>query len=101
MRLADYMSIDADSLKVRGAPCSKSGRKLSKADAQSRLLATLSTLNRSVSGLSAPSATSRALLQTWGTAAPSHPVGGLGSICERILLHHHGFVLGRGYHPQS
>src|SRR3546814_3834805 len=34
MRLADYMSIDADSLKVRGAPCSKSGRKLSKADAQ-------------------------------------------------------------------
>src|SRR3546814_6374656 len=32
-----------------------------------------------------------ALLQTWGTAARRHPVGGLGSIGEMLIEHNHGF----------
>ncbi|SCW95738.1 Resolvase, N terminal domain, partial [Sphingobium faniae] len=31
-----------------------------------------------------------ALLQTWGTAARRHPVGGLGSIGEMLIEHNHG-----------
>jgi len=38
----------------------------------------------------------RALLQTWGTAARRHPVGGLGSIGEMLIEHNHGFGQGRG-----
>src|SRR3546814_18966044 len=38
----------------------------------------------------------RALLQTWGTAARSHPVGGLGSIGELLIAHNPGFGQGRG-----
>lgn len=37
-----------------------------------------------------------ALLQTWGTAARRHPVGGLGSIGEMLIEHNHGFGQGRG-----
>lgn len=39
---------------------------------------------------------SPALLQTWGTAARRHPVGGLGSIGEMLIEHNHGFGQGRG-----
>ena len=38
----------------------------------------------------------RALLQTWGTAARRHPVGGLGSIGEMLIEHNHGFGQVRG-----
>lgn len=38
----------------------------------------------------------KALLQTWGTAARRHPVGGLGSIGEMLIEHNHGFGQGRG-----
>lgn len=38
----------------------------------------------------------QALLQTWGTAARRHPVGGLGSIGEMLIEHNHGFGQGRG-----
>lgn len=41
-------------------------------------------------------ARSEALLQTWGTAARRHPVGGLGSIGEMLIEHNHGFGQGRG-----
>src|SRR3546814_14479194 len=37
-----------------------------------------------------------ALLQTWGTAARRHPVGGLGRIGEMLIAHNHGFGQGRG-----
>src|SRR3546814_15436788 len=37
-----------------------------------------------------------ALLQTWGTAARRHPVGGLGSIGEMLIEHNHGLGQGRG-----
>ena len=37
-----------------------------------------------------------ALLQTWGTAARRHPVGGLGSIGDMLIEHNHGFGQGRG-----
>ena len=44
----------------------------------------------------ADSTIGRALLQTWGTAARRHPVGGLGSIGEMLIEHNHGFGQGRG-----
>src|SRR3546814_12929058 len=44
---------------------------------------------------------SGALLQTWGTAARRHPVGGLGSIGEMLIEHNHGFGQGRGSHSDS
>ncbi len=43
-----------------------------------------------------PDAFLGALLQTWGTAARRHPVGGLGSIGEMLIEHNHGFGQGRG-----
>src|SRR3546814_7517865 len=45
-------------------------------------------------------AIARALLQTWGTAARRHPVGGLGSIGEMLIEHNHGFGQGRGSHSE-
>src|SRR3546814_3369416 len=55
-----------------------------------------SPLAQSRRGAALPSATlSAALLQTWGTAARRHPVGGLGSIGEMLIEHNHGFGQGR------
>ena len=47
-------------------------------------------------GMSIQALSGEALLQTWGTAARRHPVGGLGSIGEMLIEHNHGFGQGRG-----
>lgn len=58
-----------------------------------RLVAELNGVQADAIELVAPK---RALLQTWGTAARRHPVGGLGSIGEMLIEHNHGFGQGRG-----
>src|SRR3546814_438123 len=47
-----------------------------------------------------PGVSALALLQTWGTAARRHPVGGLGSIGEMLIEHNHGFGQGRGFNSE-
>lgn len=54
------------------------------------------TVHRGVGGTGVVGELRGALLQTWGTAARRHPVGGLGSIGEMLIEHNHGFGQGRG-----
>src|SRR3546814_16035345 len=44
---------------------------------------------------------SGALLQTWGTAARRHPVGGFGCFCEMLIENNHALGRGRGSTPTS
>lgn len=60
------------------------------------IIQTLNDKGVSVKFLSENLNFSAALLQTWGTAARRHPVGGLGSIGEMLIEHNHGFGQGRG-----